>query len=162
MRLSGKVALVTGAQQGIGEAIALTFGREGASVVVNYLDDQAAGETIVKHIHEAGGRAVAVAGSVARVDDVRAMVDVGNAFGDVLLDLLARARGGGLLQLLARRCVSASHVLCGLPCWHVEFDRGFPRPLAGTGVGAGALAAHRQALAMARAAIAAEVDQALD
>jgi 3-oxoacyl-[acyl-carrier protein] reductase len=88
MRLSGKVALVTGAQQGIGEAIALTFGREGASVVVNYLDDQAAGEAIVKHIHEAGGRAVAVAGSVARVDDVRAMVDVGNAFGgiDVLVN----------------------------------------------------------------------------
>jgi 3-oxoacyl-[acyl-carrier protein] reductase len=51
MRLVGKVALVTGAQQGIGKAIALVFGREGANVVVNYLDDQAAGEAIVKTIH---------------------------------------------------------------------------------------------------------------
>jgi NAD(P)-dependent dehydrogenase (short-subunit alcohol dehydrogenase family) len=40
------VALVTGAQQGIGKAIALAYGREGASVVVNFLDDQAAAEAI--------------------------------------------------------------------------------------------------------------------
>jgi NAD(P)-dependent dehydrogenase (short-subunit alcohol dehydrogenase family) len=88
MRLAGKVALVTGAQQGIGEAIARMFGREGASVVVNYLDNQAAGEAIVTHIREAGGRAVAVAGNVARVGDVRAMVEAGNTFGgiDVLVN----------------------------------------------------------------------------
>jgi NAD(P)-dependent dehydrogenase (short-subunit alcohol dehydrogenase family) len=91
MRLVGKVALVTGAQQGIGKAIALAFGREGASVVVNYLDDQAAGEAIVKHIHEAGGRAVAVACSVARVGDVRTMVEAGNAFGGI--DILVNNAG---------------------------------------------------------------------
>ena len=88
MRLAGKVALVTGAQQGIGKAIALAFGREGANVVVNYLDDQAAGEAIAKNIHEAGGQAVAVAGSVARLGDVRGMVEAGNTFGgiDVLVN----------------------------------------------------------------------------
>jgi NAD(P)-dependent dehydrogenase (short-subunit alcohol dehydrogenase family) len=88
MRLAGKVALVTGAQQGIGEAIARMFGREGASVVVNYLDNQAAGEAIVTHIREAGGRAMAVAGNVARVSDVHAMVEAGNTFGgiDVLVN----------------------------------------------------------------------------
>ena len=91
MRLAGKVALVTGAQQGIGEAIALAFGREGASVVVNYLDDQAAGEAIAKNIHEAGGRAVAVAGSVARLGDVRSMVEAGNAFGGI--DILVNNAG---------------------------------------------------------------------
>ena len=91
MRLAGKVALVTGAQQGIGEAIALAFGREGASVVVNYLDDQAAGETIAKNIHEAGGRAMAVAGSVARLSDVRSMVEAGNAFGGI--DILVNNAG---------------------------------------------------------------------
>jgi NAD(P)-dependent dehydrogenase (short-subunit alcohol dehydrogenase family) len=39
MRLAGRVALVTGAQEGIGKAIALGYGREGASVVINYLDE---------------------------------------------------------------------------------------------------------------------------
>jgi NAD(P)-dependent dehydrogenase (short-subunit alcohol dehydrogenase family) len=91
MRLVGKVALVTGAQQGIGKAIALVFGREGANVVVNYLDDQAAGEAIVKTIHAAGGRAVAVAGSVARVGDVRTMVEAGIAFGGI--DILVNNAG---------------------------------------------------------------------
>lgn len=88
MQLSGRVALVTGAQQGIGKAIALAFGREGANVVVNYLDDQGAGETIAQKICEAGGRAVAVAGSVARVGDIHTMVEAGKAFGgiDVLVN----------------------------------------------------------------------------
>jgi NAD(P)-dependent dehydrogenase (short-subunit alcohol dehydrogenase family) len=91
MRLAGKVALVTGAQQGIGKAIALAFGREGANVVVNYLDDQAAGEAIAKSIREFGPRATAVPGSVARVDDVRSMVEAGNAFGGI--DILVNNAG---------------------------------------------------------------------
>jgi NAD(P)-dependent dehydrogenase (short-subunit alcohol dehydrogenase family) len=91
MRLAGKVALVTGAQQGIGKAIALAFGREGANVVVNYLDDQAAGEAIVKTIHASGGRATAMPGSVARVGDVHAMVEAGNAFGGI--DILVNNAG---------------------------------------------------------------------
>jgi NAD(P)-dependent dehydrogenase (short-subunit alcohol dehydrogenase family) len=88
MRLAGKVALVTGAQQGIGKAIALAYGREGASVVVNYLDDAAAGEAVAKSIHEAGGGALAVAGSVARPADVHAMMEAGATFGgiDVLVN----------------------------------------------------------------------------
>jgi NAD(P)-dependent dehydrogenase (short-subunit alcohol dehydrogenase family) len=88
MRLAGKVALVTGAQQGIGKAIALAFGREGANVVVNYLDDRAAGEAVAKSIHESGARALAVAGSVARVADVRSLVEAGDALGgiDVLVN----------------------------------------------------------------------------
>src|SRR6185503_16283695 len=111
------------------------------------------------------GQRVALA--VGDGDDgvVERRVDVGDALGDVLLDLLARSCGSGLLQLLARRCISAGHSffpLCGLTRWHVEFDGGFPRPLAGARVGARALAARRQALAVTRAAVAVQVDQALD
>ncbi len=91
MRLAGKVALVTGAQQGIGKAVALGFGREGADVVVNYLDDQVAGEAIVKSIRESGRRATAVPGSVAQLGDVRAMVEAGSAFGGI--DILVNNAG---------------------------------------------------------------------
>ena len=83
MRLAGKVALVTGAQQGIGRAIALAYGREGADVVVNYLDDQAAAEGIAAHIRQCGPRAMTVPGSVARADDIRAMVETGEDFGGI-------------------------------------------------------------------------------
>src|SRR5205085_6675250 len=52
--------------------------------------------------------------------------------------------------------------LCGLPCWDVEFDGRLARTFARARVGARTLPAYWQALAMARAAIAAEIDQALD
>jgi NAD(P)-dependent dehydrogenase (short-subunit alcohol dehydrogenase family) len=91
MRLAGKVALVTGAQQGIGKAIALAYGREGASVVVNYLDDRAAGEAVAAQIGALGARAVAVAGNVARTTDVRTMVEAGASLGGV--DVLVNNAG---------------------------------------------------------------------
>ncbi|ETW99868.1 MAG: hypothetical protein ETSY1_13395 [Candidatus Entotheonella factor] len=83
MRLAGKVALVTGAQQGIGQAIALAMGREGAHVVVNYLDDQVAAEATVAQIERSGSRAVAVPGSVARAEDIRKMTEAGKALGGI-------------------------------------------------------------------------------
>jgi NAD(P)-dependent dehydrogenase (short-subunit alcohol dehydrogenase family) len=91
MRLAGKVALVTGAQQGIGKAIALAYGREGAHVVVNYLDDQAAAEEVVGQIRAAGSQAIALAGSVARLRDVDAMVEAGAALGGI--DILVNNAG---------------------------------------------------------------------
>lgn len=85
MRLAGNVALVTGAQQGIGRAIALAYGHEGADVVVNYLDDAAAAEAIVAQIRDNGQRAVAVAGSVASGDVIGRMVEAGDALGGITI-----------------------------------------------------------------------------
>jgi len=74
MRLEGKVALVTGAQQGIGRGIALAFAREGADVGVNYLDDRVAAEKVSREVRGAGRRAVLVPGDVARIADAPTMV----------------------------------------------------------------------------------------
>jgi 3-oxoacyl-[acyl-carrier protein] reductase len=74
MRLLGKVALVTGAGQGLGEAIALRFAREGAAVCVNDLREETAAAT-AETIRAAGGRATHVAGSVTDEAVVRALVD---------------------------------------------------------------------------------------
>lgn len=74
MRLGGKVALVTGAQQGIGRAIAVAFAREGADVGVNYLDDRGAAEQVAENVRGAGRRAVLVQADVAQPSGIDAMV----------------------------------------------------------------------------------------
>ena len=73
-RLRNKVALVTGAQQGIGRAFALAFAAEGADVAVNYLDDAAAAERVAADARKHGVRAVVLQGDVARVDQGQALV----------------------------------------------------------------------------------------
>jgi len=74
MRLSGKVALVTGAQQGIGRAIAIALARDGADVGVNFLDDPAAAETVAKEVRGLGRRAVVVKADVVKAAEVEALV----------------------------------------------------------------------------------------
>jgi len=74
MRLEGKVALITGAGSGIGREAALLFAREGASVVVAEVADDA-GRKTAADIEEAGGRAHFVHADVSRGDDCRAMVE---------------------------------------------------------------------------------------
>jgi len=91
MRLAGKVALVTGAQQGIGRAIALAYGREGASVVINCLDNPAAAEAMATHIRGLGPRALTVTGDVAQAADVGHMVEAGETLGGI--DILVNNAG---------------------------------------------------------------------
>ncbi len=74
MRFQDKVAVVTGAAQGIGEAYARALAAEGAAVVVADLN-QTAGEKVVAAIEESGGRAIFVATDVSSHDSARAMVE---------------------------------------------------------------------------------------
>jgi NAD(P)-dependent dehydrogenase (short-subunit alcohol dehydrogenase family) len=73
-RLDGKVAIVTGAGQGIGRAIAVVLAREGAKVCVAELKAHRA-ERTAEEIREAGGEAMSSVADVGQHDDVRAMVD---------------------------------------------------------------------------------------
>jgi 3-oxoacyl-[acyl-carrier protein] reductase len=73
-RLSGKVALITGAGSGIGRATALLFAKEGAKQVLSDVD-QAALEAACEEVTSMGAEAVWVQGNVADGDDVRKMVD---------------------------------------------------------------------------------------
>ena len=74
MKLSGKVAVVTGAASGMGRAIAERFAAEGAKVVVSDLSAENAG-SVVEGIVAAGGVAVAVTANVAIEEDVQRLID---------------------------------------------------------------------------------------
>ena len=73
-KLAGKVAFVTGAANGNGRAAALTFAREGASVVAADVSEQGNQET-ARMVEELGGRALAVRCDVTRAEDVKAALD---------------------------------------------------------------------------------------
>jgi len=75
-KLQGKVAIVTGASKGIGAAIAKAYAAEGASVAVNYASDRDGAERVVADIKNAGGKAVAVQGDVAKSGDVERLFEV--------------------------------------------------------------------------------------
>src|SRR4051812_48640391 len=91
-QLEGKVAVVTGASKGIGAGIARTLGEAGASVVVNYSSDREGAQRTVAAIQEAGSRAVAVQGNVARGADVQLVFAAAReAFGRV--DILVNNAG---------------------------------------------------------------------
>jgi NAD(P)-dependent dehydrogenase (short-subunit alcohol dehydrogenase family) len=74
MKLDGKIALVTGAQQGIGAAIAVALAGEGADVALTWLDDQPAAQRVAGRIRDAGRRVHLIRADVARVAEIETMV----------------------------------------------------------------------------------------
>ncbi len=74
MKLTGKVALVTGAQQGIGAAIAIALAEAGADVALTYLDKQDAAGAVAHRVRELGRRALLIHADVSRLSDIESMV----------------------------------------------------------------------------------------
>ena len=91
-KLEGKVAFITGGSQGIGEATALLFGREGAKVAVVASKDLKKAEAVAKRIRDAGGIASAHAADVRKSSDVaRAVNEAVKALGPI--DILVNSAG---------------------------------------------------------------------
>src|SRR5882672_7904009 len=74
MSCADKVVLVTGAQQGIGRAMALEFAAAGADVAINWLDDEAAASRVAEGVQAAGRRAQLIQADVGRLAEVTPMV----------------------------------------------------------------------------------------
>ena len=91
--LDGKVAIITGASKGIGRALALRFGREGARVICAARSADLVKETTAE-VNKAGNRAIAFTGDLSREDDVQRLVAAGvQAFGKI--DTLVNNAGDG-------------------------------------------------------------------
>jgi 3-oxoacyl-[acyl-carrier protein] reductase len=96
-KLTGQVAVVTGASKGIGAGIAKALAAEGASVVVNYSSSKEGAEKVVKAITDKGGKAVAVQGDVSKQSDITHLFsETKKAYGR--LDILVN--NAGIYQFL--------------------------------------------------------------
>jgi 3-oxoacyl-[acyl-carrier protein] reductase len=91
-KLTGQVAVVTGASKGIGAAIARQFAAAGAAVVVNYSSSKEGADRVVDEIAKRGGRAIAVQANVASKTEVERLFSAGKqAFGKI--DILVNNAG---------------------------------------------------------------------
>jgi NAD(P)-dependent dehydrogenase (short-subunit alcohol dehydrogenase family) len=73
-RLTDKVAVITGADSGIGRAVAIAYAREGADVVICYLNEDSDAQDTAKYVEEAGRRALLIPGDVSHAEHCRDIV----------------------------------------------------------------------------------------
>ncbi len=107
-RLTGKTALVTGASRGIGRAIALRLGRDGATVAVHYGEREDAAKETVADIERDGGSAFAVRAKLGPDDAVDALFDGLTAgLGERPLDILVNNAAYGDLEALFQGTIEA-------------------------------------------------------
>lgn len=117
--LEGKVGIVTGAGQGIGRAIARSYAREGAQVVIADFNAEAGDET-AQLINDAGGTALFVHGDVSNEDSVRDMVSAAvEAYGrlDIACNSAALSRGHGPIHEFEREEFERTVEMCFTNTW---------------------------------------------
>lgn len=88
-RLAGKKAIITGGDSGIGRAVAIAYAREGADVLISYLDEHEEAKDTARLVEEAGRKAVLVAGDITEANHCRHIVEQAvQAFGriDILVN----------------------------------------------------------------------------
>jgi hypothetical protein len=74
-KLTGRAAVITGADSGIGRAVAIAFAREGADVVLSYLNEDSDAKDTARYVEEAGRRAILVPGDVSQPQHCRDIID---------------------------------------------------------------------------------------
>jgi len=117
--LESKIGLVTGSGQGIGRAIALSYAREGANVVVADFNEEMGNET-VRLITDAGGVASFIHGDVSQEESVRAMVDFTvRTYGrlDIACNSAAVSRGSGPIHQFERSVFDQTVEMCLTNTW---------------------------------------------
>ncbi len=111
-KLTGKVALVTGASKGIGASIAKHLAAEGAAVVVNYASSKEGADRVVAEIARNGSKAIAVQANVAKQAEIeRLFAETKKAFGR--LDILVN--NAGVYEFSPLETITEEH-------FHKQFD----------------------------------------
>ena len=91
MKLDGKIAIVTGSGQGIGQDIAISLAAAGASVVINYRSDITEAQETLKQVETTGSKGFIIKADVSVVSDLRQLIDQAiEHFGqlDILVNLV--------------------------------------------------------------------------